>query len=301
MANLRAAAWLRLAVLLLALLLLAPQVLALGVPPLAGRINDTAGIMRAETVAALTQKLAALEAENGTQIAVLTIPSLEGENLEAFALKTAGTWQLGQKGKDNGALLLVAVKEREIRIETGYGLEGKLTDLAAGRIIRGEIIPQFRNGDYDGGIARGVDAMILTVRGEYAGASAPQADASAEGAGVGDEALEDSVGVLGFLTLMAGLFGSRKLWHAALAGAAAGTLAWLMFADAGLAPWGFIFLGVCGALFIAWLVGASRGVVHIGSGGGFSNGGFSSRGGGFGGGFRGGGGGFGGGGASGKW
>lgn len=309
MANLRAAAWLRLAALLLALLLLAPQVLALGVPPLTGRINDTAGIMRAETVAALTQKLAALEAENGTQIAVLTIPSLEGENLEAFALKTASTWQLGQKGKDNGALLLVAVKEREIRIEAGYGLEGKLTDLAAGRIIRGEIIPQFRNGDYDGGIARGVDAMILTVRGEYTGASAPQADASAtpgageDGAGVDDETLEESVGVLGFLTLMAGLFGSRKLWHAALAGAAAGTLAWLMFADAGLAPWGFIFLGVFGALFIAWIAGAMRGAGWVSSGsGGFSSSGFSSgRGGSFGGGFRGGGGGFGGGGASGKW
>ncbi len=291
---------------LLATLLLALPAWALDVPPLAGRINDTAGIMRAETVAALTQKLAALEAENGTQIAVFTIPSLEGENLEAFALKTASTWQLGQKGEDNGALLLVAVKEREIRIETGQGMEDRLTDLLAGRIIRNEIVHAFRNGDYDDGIARGVDAMILTVRGEYTGASAPQADASAtpgagsteEGAGVDDETLEESVGVLGFLTLMAGLFGSRKLWHAALAGAAAGTLAWLMFAEAGLAPWGFIFLGVCGALFIAWLVGArGTGWVSSGSSGGFSNGGFSSRGGGF----RGGGGSFGGGGASGKW
>ncbi|MBQ9578416.1 MAG: TPM domain-containing protein [Ottowia sp.] len=287
------AAWQRLAAALLALLL-APLAQALDVPPLAGRVNDYAGIMRAETVQALTEKLAAQEAENSVQIVVLTIPSLQGENLEEFALKTASTWQIGQKGKDNGALLLVAVKEREIRIETGYGLEDRLTDLATGRIIRSEIIPQFRSGDYDGGIAKGVEAMMAAARGQYA---APQPGAEgAEGPDVDDETLEESVGVLGFLTLMAGLLARRKFWHTLLAGAAAGTLAWLIYADTGLAPWGFLFLGVLGALCIAWIVGHFTGMGSGGSGGGFSSGG-GSFGGGGGGGFSGGGGSFGGGGA----
>lgn len=291
---------------LLALLLLAPLAQALDVPPLAGRINDTAHIMRAETVQALTEKLAALEAENSVQIVVLTIPSLQGENLETFSLKTASTWQIGQKGKDNGALLLVAVKEREIRIETGYGLEGGLTDLTAGRIIRNEIIPQFRSGDYDGGIAKGVEAMMAAARGQYASTASDSEDGNAPD--VDDETLNESVGVLGFLTLMAGLFGRRKFWHALLAGAAAGTLTWLIYADTGLSPWGFLSLGVFGALCITWVVGYFTGMGSGGGGGsdsGFSGGGFSSggRGGGFssGGGFRGGGGSFGGGGASGKW
>ena len=282
-----------LATLLAALLLFTLPAWALDVPPLAGRVNDYAGIMRAETVQALTEKLAALEAENGAQIAVLTIASLEGENLEDFALKTASTWQLGQQDKDNGALLLVALKEREVRIETGLGMEDRLTDLLAGRIIRNEIVPAFRSGDYDGGIAKGVEAMMAAAHGEYEG-----------GASVDDETLDESVGVLGFLTLMAGLFGRRKLWHALLAGAAAGTLAWLIYADTGLEPWGFIFLGVFGALFIAWIIGLFTGMVSIGSGGGsYSSGGFRGGGGSFGGGggFRGGGGSFGGGGASGKW
>ena len=288
---------------LLAALLLALPAWALDVPPLAGRVNDLAGIMRAETVQALTEKLAAQEAENGVQIAVLTIPGLQGENLEEFALKTASTWQLGQQGKDNGALLLVAVAEREVRIETGQGMEDRLTDLLAGRIIRNEIVPAFRNGDYDSGIARGVEAMMAAAQGQYDG-----------GSDVGDETLDESIGILAFLSFIAGIFSRRKFWHTLLAGAAAGTLAWLMYADAGLEPWGFIFLGVLGALLFSaiarFVVGFGSAVTGGGDGfssgdGGFSSsGGFSSRGGGFssgGGGFSGGGGSFGGGGASGKW
>ena len=287
------------AALLAALLLALLPAWALDVPPLMGRVNDLAHIMRPETVVALTEKLAALETENGVQMAVLTIPSLEGENLEQFSMKTASTWQLGRRGVDNGALLLVALQEREIRIETGYGMEGGLTDLLAGRIIRNEIIPAFRSGDYDRGIANGVEAMAAAARGQY------EAKGSSN---VGDETLEESVSMLGFLTLVAGVFGSRKLWHAPLAGAAAGALTWFMYADTGLAPWGFIFLGALGAVLLAWFVAAvqNAGWVHISSGGGFSNSGFPGGGfrggGGFSsGGFRGGGGGFGGGGASGRW
>ncbi|MBR6976056.1 MAG: hypothetical protein IKH84_04050, partial [Ottowia sp.] len=124
------------------------------------------------------------------------------------------------------------------------------------------------------------------------------------GASVDDETLDESVGMLGFLTFVAGVFGSRKLWHAPLAGAAAGALTWFMYAGTGLSPWGFICLGALGAVLLAWFGSALQGAggVYVG-GGGFSSGsGFSGRGGGFGGGgFRGGGGSFGGGGASGRW
>ena len=111
--------------------------------------------------------LASLEKEDSTQLAVLTIHSLEGENLEEFSLQVAEQWRLGQKGLDNGALLIIAKNDRKLRIEVGYGLEGVLTDLTSGRIIRDIITPQFRNGNFDQGVIDGVAAMIAAVRGEF--------------------------------------------------------------------------------------------------------------------------------------
>ncbi|HEX9591853.1 MAG TPA: TPM domain-containing protein [bacterium] len=150
--------------------LLAPSVpaAALEVPPLTGRVVDRAGLLSPRATAAIEQTLAELESSDSTQVAVLTIPTLEGESLEEYALHVAhDVWHLGQKGKDNGVLILVVRDDRQVRIEVGYGLEGGLTDLVAGRIVDQVMIPRFRERDWEGGIAAGVEAVIQAVRGEY--------------------------------------------------------------------------------------------------------------------------------------
>lgn len=152
------------------LLLAAPGAFAApAIPSPQGYVTDAAGILSHATVLRLDQALQAFERSDSTQIAVLTVPSLEGEPLEEYSLKVAESWGIGQKGKDNGALLLVAKKERKVRIEVGYGLEGRLTDLIAGRIVDNEIVPRFKQGDFDGGVTAGVAAMMEAVRGEYQG------------------------------------------------------------------------------------------------------------------------------------
>ncbi|HOI17350.1 MAG TPA: TPM domain-containing protein, partial [Geobacteraceae bacterium] len=143
---------------------------ALDVPPLRAHVNDTAGMLSSAAEQKLEQELTAFEKSDSTQIAVLTIPSLEGESLEDYSIKVAEAWKIGQKGKDNGAILLIAKQERKIRIEVGRGLEGKLTDLLSGRIIRGEIAPRFKAGDFDGGVSAGVGAIMAAVKGEYTAA-----------------------------------------------------------------------------------------------------------------------------------
>jgi len=143
------------------------HLLALEVPPLKGRVNDYAGMLSAYTKQQLEGILRDLEKTDSTQIVVLIIPSLEGEVLEEFSIKVVDQWKIGQKGIDNGAVLLIAKKERKLRIEVGYGLEGVLTDLMAGRIIRNVVVPQFRAGNFDQGVLDGVQAMIGVVRGEY--------------------------------------------------------------------------------------------------------------------------------------
>ncbi len=142
-------------------------VLALDVPKTSDFVTDTAGILSSDAKKRLNTLLKEFENSDSTQIVVLTVPSLEGEVLEEYGLRVLETWGVGQKDTDNGAVLLIAKKERKIRIEVGYGLEGRLTDLVAGRIIDNEITPHFKNGDFDGGVERGIGAMIAAVRGEY--------------------------------------------------------------------------------------------------------------------------------------
>lgn len=133
---------------------------ALEVPQLKGRVNDTAGIINQHTEKQLDTYLDSLENTTGIQIAVLTIPSLQGEDISSYSLKVCEKWQLGEKGKDNGALLLVAYNDHQVRIETGYGLEDKLTDAKCGLIIRNVIIPEFKNGQYSEGILKGIQNMV---------------------------------------------------------------------------------------------------------------------------------------------
>ncbi len=143
----------------------------LEVPFLSARINDYAAILKPETIRELEGLLKDHEARTTNQIAVLTIRSLEGENLETFSHKTAGAWGLGQKGKDNGVLILVAKDDRKMRIEVGYGLEPRLTDGRCGRIIRDQMTPKFRNGDFDAGVAAGVRAVLTAAEGSAEPAS----------------------------------------------------------------------------------------------------------------------------------
>jgi uncharacterized protein len=139
---------------------------ALDVPALRGRVNDYAGLLPSARAQALEQRLAQFENETGHQIAVLTIPSLEGEDIEGFGIRVAENWKIGKKGFDNGAILVIAPKDKQLRIEVGYGLEGVLPDAIASRIIREVIVPRFQGGDFPGGVEAGVDAMMKVTRGE---------------------------------------------------------------------------------------------------------------------------------------
>jgi uncharacterized protein len=143
--------------------------LALDVPDLEDRVNDYASMLSPSTVSLLETMLEELEGSDTTQIVVLTIPSLEGESIEDFSLEVAETWQIGQEGMDNGALLVISSGDRKLRIEVGYGLEGRLTDMVCGRIIRHVIVPRFKEGRFDPGVLEGVQAMIEAVRGEFRG------------------------------------------------------------------------------------------------------------------------------------
>lgn len=136
------------------------------VPPYAGFITDAARIISDETKNNLQEMLSSHEAQTGNQIAVLTTPSLDGDTIEAYAVKVFEIWQLGQKDKDNGVLIVIAPNERLVRIEVGYGLEGTLTDATAGRIIQQVMLPSFKAGDFNGGISAGVSAVVGELAGD---------------------------------------------------------------------------------------------------------------------------------------
>jgi len=136
---------------------------ASNVPYLTGRVTDNAEILSASMRQSLAERLKAHEKSTGNQIAVLTIPSLEGESIEEYAETVFKEWKLGQKDKDNGILVIVAPKDRRMRIEVGYGLEGTLPDSMAGSIISNVMTPKFKTGDYNGGIEAGVSAILMVL------------------------------------------------------------------------------------------------------------------------------------------
>ncbi|WP_244594377.1 TPM domain-containing protein [Leptospira ryugenii] len=137
------------------------------IPPLTRQVTDEAGILSTEMVRQLELKLKQNESETSNQIAVLILSSLEGEIIEDLAVKVFESWKLGQDKKDNGVLLLIAIKDRKMRIEVGYGLEGVLTDQLASRIVKQEIRPRFKAGEMDEGVEAGVNAIIAATKGEY--------------------------------------------------------------------------------------------------------------------------------------
>jgi uncharacterized protein len=148
---------------IVALLLAIATSLALNFPTLTGRVVDQANIIQPATRVAIEQKLAELEDKSGIQIAVATVNSLEGQDIEPYANELFRTWKLGEKTKNNGVLLLVAPNERRVRIEVGYGLEKTLTDALSKVIIANAITPRFKAGDFSGGVSRGVDDIITVL------------------------------------------------------------------------------------------------------------------------------------------
>jgi uncharacterized protein len=142
--------------------------LALDFPALSGRVVDEANILNEATLATLTQKLADLETKTTDQLVVVTLKSLQGTSIEDFGNQLGRHWRIGQKDKNNGVLLIVAPTDRKVRIEVGYGLEGKLTDAVARLIIENAILPRFRANDFPGGISRGVDDIISVLTGDAA-------------------------------------------------------------------------------------------------------------------------------------
>ena len=273
-------------------------VYGLDVPRLQGYVNDHAGMISPSAKSKIEEELRAFEQSDSTQIVILTIPSLEGENIEEFGIKVAEAWKIGQQQKDNGVLLIVSKQERKIRVEVGRGLEGKLTDLMAGRIIDLVIKPRFKRADFDGGFITGVSALIDGTRGEFKAEQKP-----AQRRQKGFPPFLTILLFLGVFTLILGSL-SRILGGIT---AAIGLPALVYLAVLPVGILAIILLALVGfgaGLFLPSLfsAGGSRRGGYRDHGGGFF---FGSGGGGHSmgdsGGFSGGGGSFGGGGASGDW
>ena len=270
---------------------------ALDVPKLQGHVNDYANMISPSAKAGLEKELKSFEQTDSTQIVILTIPSLEGEVIEEFSIKAAEAWKVGQKGKDNGIIITVAKQEKKIRVEVGRGLEGKLTDLAAGRIVDLVIKPKFKRGDFDGGFVAGVHSLIDATRGEF------KADKN--------HLPKKKNGTHSFLTIL--IFGVIALLFigsiSRLFGGVSGAIGLPALVHLALTPIGliaFIILSAAGLLAGLFLPKLFSSVSHHSGGGFWSGGGYYGSGSGFSGGgdfggFSGGGGSFGGGGASGDW
>lgn len=269
------------------------------IPPLKARVADLTGMLTAAQQAQLESRLADFESRKGAQIAVLMVPSTQPEEIEQYSIRVVDAWKLGREKPDDGALLLIAKDDRTMRIEVGRGLEGALTDLVSKRIITDTITPLFRQGDFAGGIAAGIEQMIRVIDGE----PLPEPDQKWGG---GTERLATMLPLLlgvvfvGSAVLRA-LFG-RALGSVATGGVT-GVIAWWLTLVLGLSV-GVGIVALIASLLLGfgggsrWSSRPGRGGWTSGGWGGIGSGGGFGRGGG---GFGGGGGSFGGGGASGRW
>ena len=231
-------------------------------PALTGRVVDDAHVLSPQTVTDLTAKLANLEAKTGRQLVVVTLPSLQGYDIQDYGYQLGRAWQIGQKGQNNGVLFIVVPSEHKVRIEVGYGLEPVLTDAMSTLILQEQVLPKFRAGDVQGGVVAGTNAIIqqLSLDPAAATANVQKATQAAQPHGIPFGAI---FGLIVLFLVFSSLF--RRHWGG-------GGMGW-------------------------WL---PMMIMSSGSrGGGWGGGGWSGGGGG--GGVSGGGGSFGGGGASGSW
>jgi len=267
--------------------LLLPLVSAaeLAVPSLTARVTDQVGVLQPEQRAALESRLVALEQEKGSQIAVLIVPTTQPETIEQYSIRVAENWQLGRKGVDDGLLILLAVDDRTMRIEVGYGLEGVIPDAIAKRVIAEVMTPYFRQGDFYDGLDAAVTQLSALIAGEPLPPPAKQKPASS----IGDMLPLLLFGAIAVGGILRAIFG--RFLGGSISGGLIGVLVWLLGG-------GLLFALILGILaFVMTLSGGMGGVGGVGgTRGGMGRGGFGG-----GGGFSGGGGGFGGGGASGRW
>ena len=141
---------------------------AYAVPPFNAHVTDLAGLLEPGDRARLENKLASYQRNNGPQMALLIVPTLDGDALEDVAFRVFNTWKLGKQGKDDGLLMLVVTEDRRVKIEVGDGLEGNITDVLSGRVIRNIVAPGFRERDYIGGLDRAFDALMTAATGNAA-------------------------------------------------------------------------------------------------------------------------------------
>ena len=262
------------------------------IPPLSARVTDLTGTLSSSERQALEAKLADWEARTTNQLAVLIVPTTKPETIEEYSIRVAEAWKIGQKGKDNGAIFLIAKNDKQMRIEVGYGLEGDLTDVASRRIIGDTVAPLFSQGKFAEGINAGVDRIMAVVGGTDTAAAQPPARRArgAHGFDFGTIALIALVVVPALGAVLRSIFGN--VGGSFAGGAVVGAVTWLIA--------GSILFGVVAAIvalvviaFSSFGGGRGPGMWFPGGGGGWGGGG--------GGGWSGGGGTFGGGGASGGW
>lgn len=247
---------------LLLVLFIAVPALAQSFPKLSGRVVDEAGILSPATETALTAKLKGLEDQTGRQLVVVTLRSLEGREIEEYGYRLGREWKIGQKGTNDGVLLIVAPNEKKVRIEVGYGLEGVLTDALSSVILQSAVLPKFREGDMEAGVVAGADALVQQL-------ALPDDQARARVAQAAERQSRDDkdfpigalfpIFIFGFFIFLSMIGGRRRRRR--------------------------------GLDALPWIIGSGGWSSGSGGGGGWSGGG----------GFSGGGGSFGGGGASGGW
>jgi len=273
------------------------------IPELHARAMDQTGTLDAASLAALEAKLSAFEAERGSQVVVLMLPTTAPEDITDYTQRLGDAWKIGRKEVGDGVLFVIAKDDRRLRIATAKTLEGAIPDLMARRILDQAVTPAFRTGDYAGGIQAGVDQILARIRGE----ELPLPGAATAGADGGFEWMDLLIFLVFAVPIIASvlrsIFGNK--WGVLLTGLGAGGLAWVITAVFWIAV-GAGLLGMLAGLFMQLIPhlpatgnGGSSGSLRGNGGGGFrGNGGFGGGGGGFG---SGGGGNFGGGGASGSW
>ena len=202
------------------------------VPPLVGRVVDQTGTLSSGDIASLNQTIRSFEARKGSQIAVLIVPTTDGEAIEQFSLRAAEAWKIGRKKIDDGALIVVAKNDRHLRIEVGYGLEGALTDVTSKRIIDEEITPKFKSGDFAGGVSAGLNRMIRVIDGEKLPGPAPAHWQAPNFLSHIDPVFALFV-LFGFGAIMRNVLGA--LLGATVTGGVVGVLAWFISGSVGAA------------------------------------------------------------------
>lgn len=267
---------------------------ALQFPQLSGRVVDEANILSPTIEQTLSQQLAQHEQQTTNQVVVVTLSSLQGTTIEDYGYQLGRHWGIGQEGKDNGVLLIVAPNDRKVRIEVGYGLEGVLTDALSSVIIQTRILPAFKSGDMEQGVLLGASAILDVLGGDVEAVEAMQKEAQQDTGDLG-------FGWIFFVAFAVGQFVRTLTRSRLLSGIAGGGLGFFLgslFAGTAVA----IFLAVALFIFsVAFSFSTPHGYRYRGSGGSSSHWGGGGSGWGGGGGFSGGGGGFGGGGSSGSW